>query len=118
MRGRVWRWVVCVALLAAGCTSSAPSTQNVVVPATTTSTSTTVPPVTTTTAAPVPLVPWTGPVEHLFFHTLVIRPELAFQHDQLGQGFRDYFVTVGEFRAILEQLYANGWTLVDIHRAI
>ena len=57
-------------------------------------------------------------MEHLFFHTLVIRPELAFQHDQLGRGFLDYFVTVGEFRAILDQLYANGWTLVDIHRAV
>jgi hypothetical protein len=71
---------------------------------------------TTTTMAP--LVDWAGPVEHLFFHTLVIRPELAFQHDELGRGFRDYFVTVGEFRAILEQLYGNGWTLVDIHRAV
>lgn len=65
-----------------------------------------------------PLVPWTGPVEHLFFHTLVIRPELAFTSDRLGRGFRDYFVTVGEFQAILGQLYANGWTLVDIHRAV
>jgi hypothetical protein len=27
-------------------------------------------------------------------------------------------VTVGEFRSILEQLYSNGWTLVDIHRAV
>ncbi|HEU5004226.1 MAG TPA: hypothetical protein VFW71_15800 [Actinomycetota bacterium] len=65
-----------------------------------------------------PLVGWTGPVEHMFFHTLVIRPELAFTSDSLGQGFRNYFVTLGEFRAILDQLYASGWTLVDIHRAV
>jgi hypothetical protein len=64
----------------------------------------------------VPLVKWTGPVEHVFFHTLVIRPDLAFKHDDLGRGYLDYFVTVGEFRAILDQLYANGWTLVDLHR--
>lgn len=64
------------------------------------------------------LVPWTGPVEHLFFHTLVVRPALAFTGDVLGRGFRDFFVTVGEFRAILEQLDANGWTLVDIHRVV
>lgn len=73
-------------------------------------------------AAPRPrrarLVRWTGPVEHLFFHTLIIHPRAAFLHDRLGQGFRDYFVTVGEFRAILDQLYARRWTLVDIHRAI
>jgi hypothetical protein len=79
--------------------------------ATTTST-----PSTTTTAAR--LVAWTGPVEHLFFHTLVIHSELAFTHDSIGQSFRDWYVTVGEFRRILDQLYANGWTLVDIHRAV
>ena len=28
----------------------------------------------------------------------------------------DYFVTVREFRAILEQLWRNGWTLVDPRR--
>jgi hypothetical protein len=102
---------------AAGSRRPAPS---VAAPALTTTTvaptsTTTEPPTTTTTA--VPLVPWSGPVEHLFFHTLVTRPDLAFTNDQLGQGFRDYFVTVGEFRAILDQLYANNWTLVDIHRA-
>jgi hypothetical protein len=69
------------------------------------------------TTAPQVLVPWSGPVEHLFFHTLVIHPELAFTHDRLAQGFRDFFVTVDELRSILEQLDANGWTLVDIHRA-
>jgi peptidoglycan/xylan/chitin deacetylase (PgdA/CDA1 family) len=86
---------------------------------------TTVPPAAATTSPPTAtsvagtrLVAWTGPVEHLFFHTLVIRPELAFTNDRLAQGFRDYFVTVGEFRAILDQLYANRWTLVDIHRAV
>ena len=75
-----------------------------------------------TTEAPasttVPLVRWIGPVEHIFFHTLVIDPTLAFTGDRLGQGFRDYFVTVAEFGSILGQLYANGWTLVDIHRAV
>ena len=65
-----------------------------------------------------PLVHWSGPVEHLFFHTLVVHPELAFTTDRLAQGFRDYFVTAGEFRAILNQLYDNGWSMVDIHRAV
>lgn len=91
------------------------------VPAALTATSvpvpTTVLPTTSTSVAPT-LVPWSGPVEHLFFHTLVFRPELAFTADSEGRGFRDYFVTVDEFRAVLDQLYANGWTLVDIHRAV
>lgn len=69
------------------------------------------------TAAP-RLVAWHGPVEHLFFHTLVIRPDLAFTHDATGRSFGDWYVTVDEFRRILEQMDANGWTLVDIHRAI
>ena len=78
---------------------------------------TAVPAVETSTTTP-ELVAWHGPVEHLFFHSLVIDPRLAFTRDQLGTGFKDYFVTVGEFKAILSQLYANGWTLVDIHRAV
>jgi polysaccharide deacetylase len=65
----------------------------------------------------VQLVPWRGPVEQLFFHPLVIRPKLAFGNDRLGQGFEDYFVTAGEFRAILDELWRNDWTLVDAHRA-
>jgi hypothetical protein len=71
---------------------------------------------TTTTSAP--LVAWDGPVEHLFFHTLLVDPDVAFSNPQIGQGFLEWFVTVREFRAILDQLYANGWTMVDIHRAV
>lgn len=63
------------------------------------------------------LVAWTGPVEELFFHPLVRRPELAFTPDKLGRGFADYFVTAREFRGILDGLWRNGWTLVDVHRA-
>jgi hypothetical protein len=74
--------------------------------------------VSTTTRPRPTLVAWKGPVEHIFFHTLVIHPRLAFDDEQIGQGFRDWFVTVGEFRKMLNQLYANGWTLVDIHRAV
>jgi hypothetical protein len=73
----------------------------------------------TTIPAPVPrLVAWNGPVEHLFFHTLVLHPELAFRDDTLGQGFREWFVTSTEFGRILSQLDANGWTLVDLHRVV
>lgn len=48
---------------------------------------------------------WHGPVKHLFFHTLVIDPKLAFTHDATAKGFHDYFITVGEFRKTLDQLY-------------
>ena len=52
----------------------------------------------------------------LFVHPLVLNPKLAFTSDRLGQGFADYFVTAREFRRILDQLWRNGWTLVDPRR--
>lgn len=63
------------------------------------------------------LVAWHGPVGQIFVHPLVLRPQLAFTDDPLGQGFADYFVTAREFRALLDELWRHGWTLVDIHRA-
>jgi hypothetical protein len=72
----------------------------------------------TSTASAAPLVAWDGPVEHLFFHTLLVEPHVAFSNPEVGHGFLDWFVTVREFHAILDQLYANGWTMVDIHRVI
>jgi hypothetical protein len=67
--------------------------------------------------APAQLVDWHGPVEELFVHPLVLEPRLAFTNDRLGHGFQDYFVTAREFRAMLEELWRHGWTLVDVHRA-
>lgn len=66
---------------------------------------------------PVHLVRWHGPIEHIFFHPLVIHPRLAFTGDQLGLGFQHFFVTVREFKGILHGLWRHGWTLVDAHRA-
>ncbi len=65
-----------------------------------------------------PMVAWHGPVEHLFFHPLVLEPQKAFTRDRLGQGFADYFVTAREFHAIVDSLYVKGWTLVDAHRVM
>jgi len=80
--------------------------------------------VTTPTSVPVPpprrvdMVPWRQPVEELFVHPLVLDPALAFTDDRLGRGFQDYFVTDREFGTLLDQLWRNGWTLVDIHRVV
>ena len=71
----------------------------------------------TTTSAP-PRAEWSGPVEHIFFHPLVRRPDLAFAQTTLGKGYRDFFVTVEEFGRILEQLYQNNWVLTDMHAAV
>jgi hypothetical protein len=69
------------------------------------------------TPSPVHLVRWHGPIEHIFFHPLVIHPQRAFTDDQLGLGFQHFFVTVYEFKGILRGLWRHGWTLVDAHRA-
>jgi peptidoglycan/xylan/chitin deacetylase (PgdA/CDA1 family) len=80
----------------------------------------------TSSPAPTPLPPvrrtdmvaWHKPVEELFVHPLVLDPDLAFTDDTLGRGFQDYFVTAREFGALLDQLWRNGWSLVDIHRVV
>ncbi|MCU1600028.1 MAG: glycoside hydrolase/deacetylase [Frankiales bacterium] len=69
-------------------------------------------------APPVPMVVWHGPVEHLFFHPLVLDPRKAFTNDLLGKGFADYFVTAREFHDIVDSLWDRGWTLVDAHRVM
>lgn len=61
------------------------------------------------------LVPYTGRVEHIFFHPLIAYPELAFDNDAMTNGFDDWFVTVPEFTPILESLHAKGYMLIDIH---
>ena len=73
-------------------------------------------------APPVPvvevLVPFDGPIEHIFFHPLIIYPELAFDGDSLSRGYDDWFTTVAEFRRILDALHANGYVLVNLESVV
>jgi len=64
------------------------------------------------------LVEYKGIVEHIFFHPLIAYPEQAFDNDYQAQGFDDYFVTVKEFKKILENLYAKDFILIDINTMI
>ncbi|MBD0379598.1 polysaccharide deacetylase family protein [Paenibacillus sp. WST5] len=61
------------------------------------------------------LVPYNGPVEHIFFHPLIVYPELAFDGDSMSKGYHDWFVTIKEFRGILDSLYSKNYMLIDIH---
>jgi peptidoglycan/xylan/chitin deacetylase (PgdA/CDA1 family) len=63
----------------------------------------------------VELVEYNGPVEHIFFHPLIVYPKLAFDQDTLAKGYNDYFVTVNEFKRALNELYKNNYILIDIH---
>ena len=60
-------------------------------------------------------VKYTGEVEHIFFHSLIIYPELAF--DNIGHsanGYNMWYITVDEFKNILSKLYERGYVLVNI----
>ena len=57
-------------------------------------------------------VVYKGPIEHIFFHPLVIYPERAFDGDRMSKGYNDWFVTVKEFNRILDSLYKKNYILI------
>jgi len=60
-------------------------------------------------------VPYTEPVRHIFFHSLIVDTSLAFDGDYMENGYNYWMTTVDEFKAMLEELYANDFVLIDIH---
>ena len=64
---------------------------------------------------PVKTALYTGKIYHIFFHSLIVYPELAFRNDGQGNGLRDYMVTQSEFVKILNKLYENNFVLIDSH---
>lgn len=59
--------------------------------------------------------PDTALVPHLFFHSLVVDPQRAFNAGAGTDGYLNFMVTVDEFTAMIEQIYANGYVLVSPH---
>ena len=55
-----------------------------------------------------------GAIPNLSFHSLIADPARAFVDQTFGGKYNMNFVTTGEFQKILEQLYANGYVLVDM----
>ena len=64
---------------------------------------------------PLPEVVYVGPVYHIFFHSLIVYPELAFRGDARSSLFKTYMITKKEFVNILPELYKNNFVLIDIH---
>ncbi len=58
---------------------------------------------------------YTGKIYHVFFHSLIIYPELAFHSGSDSQGYQDYMVTKSEFEKILPILYKNNFILINAH---
>ena len=58
---------------------------------------------------------WNDPssITNLSFHSLIVDPSRAFADKQYGLSYKMNFVTVSEFTKILEQIYFNGYVMVD-----
>ena len=54
-----------------------------------------------------------GPVLNIFFHPLVARPETAFRGSR-KEHFLEWYVTAGEYKKILYELYKKDYVLTDI----
>lgn len=63
------------------------------------------------------LVKWSdvSKVSMLSFHSLIADPARAFDGGSQESYYRDYMVTVPEFKAILQELYNKNYILVSIH---
>lgn len=55
-----------------------------------------------------------GPVYHVFFHSLIVYPELCFTGDGMEQGYNDWMTTAREFGLMLDEMHQRGFTLVSL----
>ncbi len=60
------------------------------------------------------LVKYEGPVYHVFFHSLIVYPELCFTGDSMERGYNYWMTTVYEFKLMLEEMHSRGYTLIDL----
>ncbi len=52
-------------------------------------------------------------ITHIFFHSLIVDTDRAFDGDGDEKGYNLYMATVKEFKAILQQMYDRGYVLVS-----
>ncbi|NDE68317.1 hypothetical protein EB052_01785 [bacterium] len=57
---------------------------------------------------------YTGKIYHIFFHSLIVYPELAYDGGPRSQLYHDYMITRDEFMKMLPELYRNNFVLVDL----
>ena len=60
------------------------------------------------------LVKYEGQFYHVFFHSLIVYPELAFDGDYMHEGYDMWMTTVSEFKNMLPQLYERGFVLYSL----
>lgn len=55
-------------------------------------------------------------VTHVFYHSLVVDPARGFAgNDSAAAGFKQWMTTVDEFNSIIQEMYNNGYVIVDLH---
>lgn len=60
-------------------------------------------------------VPWTpDQVTHVFYHTLIKDPALAFDGDSDTAGYNQVMTTIGEFEKITQAMYDKGFVMVTL----
>ena len=57
---------------------------------------------------------YNGTVYHVFFHSLVVYPSLAFDGDYMHEGYDMWMTTVSEFEGMLPQLYERDFILINL----
>lgn len=55
-----------------------------------------------------------GTIYHVFFHSLIVYPELAFDGDYMHEGYDMWMTTTSEFKAMLPQMYERGFVLCSL----
>jgi len=61
------------------------------------------------------LVKYEGPMHHIFFHSLIVYPELAFDNKgHPAQGYNMWMTTVSEFKKMLPSLHERGYVLYSL----
>ncbi|MFT5360014.1 MAG: hypothetical protein ACI88L_000488 [Candidatus Paceibacteria bacterium] len=68
---------------------------------------------TTQTIQPYGTVKYTGVIQHIFFHSLIIYPEKAASDSASASSYDDYMITRDQFEIILQQLYDANFVLID-----
>ena len=64
------------------------------------------------------LVKYDGQIYHIFFHSLIVYPSLAFDGDYKEEGYNMWMTTADEFKKMLPLLYENNFILIDMQSLI
>lgn len=64
-----------------------------------------------------PLEVYSGQIYHIFFHSLILDPNMAFK-SSMREGYNNWMTTRSEFKKILDKLYQNNFILIDINSLI